>query len=231
MELNIQKFIGELEEWSQQTYKFLERYKIPPEEIESWINDFDRNSYDLHRQFIAKFNKEPFTYESLISIHFSFLGLSLIRKLIASVPKKLPTDIPPIEFMVLFARKAFEAGTVLATIPTFDAMAKYKSLYNTEGIKAISKKATDEKYSPGRQLYKEAVDIAKSMWEQGSLLKHHQMKRYLIKDYRGETGVKSPFARFDASCGYTEKGLLERLKALAKEMNRPDLISGQKKSS
>jgi len=92
-----------------------------------------------------------------------------------------------------------------------------------------SKNATDVKYSPGRDLYKEAIVIAKSKWEKGSPLKHHQMKKYLIKEY--QVAGKHPFAKFDSDCGYTEKGLLERLKGLAKEMNRPDLISGQRKSS
>lgn len=106
---------------------------------------------------------------------------------------------------------------------TFDG---YEWLFKTEGIKAFSKKATDVQYSPERDLYKEALDIARSEWERGSLRIHHQMKRYLIKEYRNG---KSQFRTFDANRGYTERGLLERLKGLAKEMNRPDLISGQKK--
>jgi hypothetical protein len=91
--------------------------------------------------------------------------------------------------------------------------------------KHTSKMATDIKYAPGREIYKEALEIAQRMWEEGSLLKHHQMKRFLVKEY--QNGI-SEFAKFDVDCGYTDKGLLNQLKALANEMNRPDLISGLK---
>ena len=92
----------------------------------------------------------------------------------------------------------------------------------------ISKNATDFRYSPGRDLYRAALHVARTMWENGSDLKHHQMKSYLVNMYRDGESIKSPFEKFDAACGYTDRGLLKHLKALVKEMNRPDLISGQK---
>jgi len=132
------------------------------------------------------------------------------------------------EFIVMLML-AFEGGIMNGITLPIASRDHYKSLYEREGIKTISKKATDAKYSPGRDLYKEAIIIARSKWEKGSPLKHHQMKQYLIREY--QVAGKHPFAKFDADCGYTEKGLLERLKGLAKEMKRSDLISGQKKSS
>lgn len=128
---------------------------------------------------------------------------------------------------------AFHAGLLLGKVP--ELIGKVFAIVEKEiasekeklAPRQASKRATDAKYDPGRNLYKEAAEIAKSKWEKGEVLKHHQMKRYLIREYRGG---KSRFGRFDADSGYTEKGLLKRLKELAKEMNRPDLISGQKKS-
>ena len=99
----------------------------------------------------------------------------------------------------------------------------YKELHETKGIKAVSKRATDERYLAGRELYKEACEIVRNEWNNGSTKDHRIMKNYLTREY--ENG-KSRFSKFDKKCGYTEGGLLKQLKDLAKEMNRPDLIAG-----
>lgn len=158
------------------------------------------------------------------SLYFSARGLSLSRFILTHI-KNLPDKLC-LEDAIYLSMAFYNAGfAVGASVPGISAEG-YKWLYETEGIKAISKKATDVKYSPGRDIYKDALEIAKNEWENGSVLKHHQMKKYLIKEY--QVSGKSPFAKFDPDCGYTEKGLLERLKGLAKSMKRPDLISGKK---
>jgi hypothetical protein len=86
-----------------------------------------------------------------------------------------------------------------------------------------SRKATDAQYSRSRDLLSRVEEIARREWENGSSLLHHQMKKYLAEEYQDDN-KKHPFVNVP------EKSILERVKRVAKEINRPDLISGQKKS-
>jgi hypothetical protein len=194
---------------------------------ENLLHIFNQEQID---ELLEIYKKNPDPPENTpAAMYFSVRGLFLSQFILAHINKL--QDKLSHEDAIYLGMAFYNAGfAVGAALPALCADG-YKWLHEAEGIKAISKRATDEKYLPGRQLYKEALDIAKSKWEQGSFLKHHQMKKYLIKEYRNGESLKSPFAIFDPDCGYTEKGLLERLKGLAKEMHRPDLISGQKKSS
>lgn len=93
-------------------------------------------------------------------------------------------------------------------------------------IKAIaSDTATDSKYKDDRLLLEKAATVARHMWENGSTLLHHQMKKYLAEEYVDENG-KYPFVALEL-----EKSILRTVKQVAIDMNRPDLISGQKKLS
>lgn len=94
--------------------------------------------------------------------------------------------------------------------------------------KNASKRANDSKYAPGRDLYRKAQKIARHLWEAGDTRKHHQMKIYLVNEYKDEDGSR-PFRKFDPSCGFTEKGLLKKLREVVGEMNRADLITGENK--
>ncbi len=82
--------------------------------------------------------------------------------------------------------------------------------------------ATDSRYSDQRLLLEKAANVARHLWENDSKLLHHQMKKYLEEDYQDEKGLH-PFIYLP------RKSFLNVLKQVAKEMNRYDLIGGQKK--
>lgn len=84
--------------------------------------------------------------------------------------------------------------------------------------------ATDSRYKSQRLLLKQAACVARSEWQNGSTLLHHQMKKFLVEEFQDESG-KHPFLHLQ------EKSILKVVKQVAKEMNRTDLISGQKKRS
>lgn len=98
-----------------------------------------------------------------------------------------------------------------------------KDALGREILREVSKKATDARYGKQRELLARAANVAKKLWEGGERLLHHEMKKYLIEEYQDDAG-KYPFLNLP------EKSLLKTVKQVAKEMNRPDLISGQKKS-
>lgn len=91
-------------------------------------------------------------------------------------------------------------------------------------IKAeASKRATDARYGNRRVLLEKARGVAQQLWENGDTRLHHEMKRYLIEEYCDETG-KYPFVNLP------DKSLLDAVKNVAKDLGKPDLISGRKKS-
>lgn len=98
--------------------------------------------------------------------------------------------------------------------------------------KESSKKATDARHLALREFKKKAALAAKNQWENGSKLLHHEMAKYLETTYQDENGINPfwhlPGNDIDAS---SKKVLLQVVKEVAKEMNRPDMISGQRKSS
>ena len=89
--------------------------------------------------------------------------------------------------------------------------------------KKASKKAHDGRYQERRELLKELAIVAGKLWKNGSTLLHHQMKDFLLNDYADQAG-RLPFVSLP------EKTVLKNLKDVARELQRPDLISGQKKS-
>ena len=92
-----------------------------------------------------------------------------------------------------------------------------------KNVKAItSKKGTDKRYARQRELLNQLEGVARDLWEGGSTLLHHQMKDYLLNDY-ADANDNLPFVSL------AEKTVLSRVKQIAKEMNRYDLISGLEK--
>jgi hypothetical protein len=89
--------------------------------------------------------------------------------------------------------------------------------------KKASKNAHDSRYNSRRELLNELGRVARKLWEGGSTHMHYQMKDYLLNEYEDSKG-NVPFSSLP------EKSALNIVKQVAKEINRPDLISGQKKS-
>jgi len=105
---------------------------------------------------------------------------------------------------------------------------------NTSSRLEASRKANDVRYESLRKFKEKAAMVAKHIWENGSTLPHHKMAKYLIEEY--EENGKRPFSLLPVKDdeGFflpPDKVLRETVKDVAKGMNRPDLISGQKKSS
>jgi hypothetical protein len=99
---------------------------------------------------------------------------------------------------------------------------KQAVLAEKTALKKASKNANDERYKKHRQQLKEVASVSQTLWRNGSILMHHQMKKYLIEEYQDKAG-KYPFLNLP------EKAILETCKKVLLEMNRTDLISGRKK--
>jgi len=92
-----------------------------------------------------------------------------------------------------------------------------------------SKAAADARYFLIREFKEKAAAIAKQQWENGSTLKHDKMVKFLTEEYVDSSG-KHPFICLpDGKQSQPENVLRCVVKAVAKEMNRPDLICGIKK--
>jgi hypothetical protein len=95
--------------------------------------------------------------------------------------------------------------------------------------KKVSKSAADARYSLIREFKHKAAVVARCKWEEGSELTHDKMVKFLIEEYKDSNG-KYPFISLpDAKKSQPENVLRDVVKNVAKEMNRPDLIRGNKK--
>ena len=103
------------------------------------------------------------------------------------------------------------------------------SLAEKNQRKRSSEVAIDAKYSKSRVFKDQAATVAKQQWEQGSTLTHDKMVKFLTEEYEDSSG-KHPFTTLpDKKKSPPENVLREVLKGVAKEMNRPELIRGNKK--
>ena len=84
-----------------------------------------------------------------------------------------------------------------------------------------SQSALDSRYASQRIKWAKLKSVAKKMWEEGDNRMHHEMKKFLIEEYKDENG-KYPFVNL------SERSILNTLKEVAKALNREDLISGKK---
>lgn len=120
---------------------------------------------------------------------------------------------------VLEVLKALEVHGATSS-PEAQLMGAFDLATSLRGKTAMN--ALNARHSPRRKLKEQAADVAKKEWVNGSTLLHHEMKRFLVEDYQDENG-KYPFVNLP------DRALLDTLKQVARELNRPNLISGQKK--
>lgn len=85
--------------------------------------------------------------------------------------------------------------------------------------KESSRRATDAQYKQRRKLSEDAESVARNLYENGSNLRHHEMKVYLAKEYKDESGT-NPFKDLP------DKTLLRACRKAAKSSGRLDLITG-----
>ena len=180
---------------------------------------------DLNLEFIdglvEKVRVEGIPVSLPFELDTSLRALHLIQNLISNI-NDMPDQLDRKE-IVSVCKFFWEAGLMTgASLPSLDALGN-RLLYDTKGIHAVLKSARDERYADSRETLNRAAEVARQQWVSGSNLLHHQMKKYLVEEYRDEGG-KYPFLSLP------DKSLLEAVKRVAKEMNRPDLISGHKKT-
>ena len=117
------------------------------------------------------------------------------------------------------------------------AILKREGIYYPNGLLAQKKtsgiNAANAKYKTLREFKEKAAAAAKKEWEAGSTRRHHEMARYLADDYLDENG-KHPFMHLlgkDKNGNYlpSDRVLRKQCKQVAKDIDRLDLISGNKK--
>lgn len=91
-----------------------------------------------------------------------------------------------------------------------------------EARKEASQKALNSRYAERNNLLEKAVKIAKKKWEEGSTKKHHEMKKFLVEEYKEKGDIAFPFSGGEIS----DKALLKALRETLREMGRTDLIKG-----
>jgi len=117
---------------------------------------------------------------------------------------------------------------LLHSINEKNKIAIKETAYNER--KRSSKIAVDARYALIREFKLKAAAVARQQWEEGSVLTHDKMVKFLIKDYVDESG-KHPFETLpDGKNSQPENVLRDVVKNVAKEMNRLDLIRGIKKN-
>ena len=97
----------------------------------------------------------------------------------------------------------------------------------------IIQKASKKRHECTRYFKEQAAVVARKLWEEGSTLPHHKMAMFLMTEYKDENGL-SPFEHLPSKDQISKNTSLNVLrntvKAVALEMNRRDLITGQKGS-
>ena len=229
----IESGIKEFEEWEERVLSALAAF-FPPDKISYYLDEYKRDNLGLfERAKIGEGLFNPGTFGAIASI-------SQIRSLLEEIKQPLPEKVPldlAARFAVLTFRAGFTTGMTSPGIGMVVLESEIHRLQNQQqyiaktAIRESSENAHNARYAPLREFKENAASVAKRAWEGGSNLFHHQMVKYLVEEYQDENG-KHPFTQLpDKNKSTPEKVLLKTLKEVAKEINRPDLISGQKKSS
>jgi hypothetical protein len=222
----LEKGIKELECWEQRIFTFLSE-RLSPDAISYYLDEYLVDVQGLYER--SKKGEGIFTP----SIYDAIAGITQIRSLLVEIKQPITENIP-LEIAARFAVLTFRAGYTTGMITPGRGVEvlewevnRLEDQHQFAGKKALSeksKKATDARYQEQRQTLDKAAVVARQLWDNGSVMLHHRMKQYLVEEYQDETG-KYPFLSLP------DKSLLETCKRVAKEIKRPDLISGQKKSS
>jgi hypothetical protein len=224
MEHNIQECLDLLELYEKEVLLFLSNF-FDEVEVEYLVEEFPNNPSE-------------FTSKTATNGFKAIVGLYLLRTLKDKVKVLTGTDKISTEYSIQLIIQSFRAA-VCCCRPMSDFNEKILEVFYESQPKAISKKATNARYENLREFKEKAANVAKIEWENGSILLHNKMAQFLENEYKDENG-KHPFMYLppfkDRRTGNMikdappNKVLLQITKRVAKEMNRPDLISGQKKS-
>ena len=227
------KGIQELEAWEPKILNFLSE-SLSPDAITYYFYEHERDFLGLYeRSKNGSCSLTPSSFDAISSI-------SQIRVLLEEIKQPITESITA-ETAARFALLSFRAGlTTGMAAPGRGVEVLELDNHNLNeqqhhaGKKAIresSVKASDARYASLREFKEQAASVAKSIWESGSTQLHHQMAKHLETTYQNENGSNPfwhlPGKDIEAS---PSKVLLKVVKQVAKDINRMDLISGQKKS-
>jgi len=231
----VESIIEVLEEWELDGLSFLTE-GLSHDDISYYLSEYKRDNSALLDGIIKGTALLPASSYDAISSIFQ------IRSILDEIKQPLH-EIVTIETAAHLALRTFQAGIAAGmAIPSRQKenveldnhrLRDQQEIAGAIAISGLSKNAHDVRYAPLRHFKEKVAGVAKKLWEDGSLLLHHKMAKYLIEEYQDENG-KYPFMLLpindkDGNPLPPDKVVRETLKQLATEMNRRDLVSGQKK--
>lgn len=215
--------LTELSDWEKRALKFL-LDRISREKVERLIEDY--------RQMPSGFHDKAKKCDDIsASLCNAIIGLSIVRDLIELFNQPIPESFPA-EDSARFSRNAFYAGMFIGmAIPGrgVEVLEYARKRAEEEGRRKGAVHAITTRHVPLNEFKEKAAAAARRLWASGSPLLHHQVVKYLTEEYQDAEG-KHPFMHLPGDVNASpHKVLLETAKQVAREINRPDLISGGKK--
>lgn len=212
----VEDTIETFREWEQILATFLSE-RLSPEIIEHCLSECRK---DIRAFSFADNEISPSLREGVVA-------LSKIRELLKYTEQPLSESIPLLDaaHLVLLS---FNAGLYAGMCGPGRGIEVFS--FDNKRLRKGPSNAANARHKKLKEFKEHAGRVAKSEWEKGSPLKHHRMRTFLVEEY--EEGGRFPFAHLpDAPNDSSDQVLLDVVKQVAKDMDRPDLISGQKKSS
>ena len=226
MEHYVFECINILETWEQRILLTLKLNGNQSNSIELLISDYESDSlkYDDTSELPHSLSESTF---------FAIRAVSIIRNLILSFNDCHSSGLISAEFTEMVVMNAFQAGFSAGKFLPSLSNEAFQLEYETKGIRAVSKKAVEERHQPLRDFKQRAAVAIKIAWESGANLNHSKMAKFMAKEYVDSKG-EHPFAHLPGKGKNgiyhpAEKVLREVAKAVATEIGRRDLVSGLKK--
>lgn len=223
----IELCIDDLHQWELKVVTFLREW-LPEAEIEVYLNQY--------REDPITFFDQPQNQGISPGLLQAVAGLSIIRKLLEQTEKSIPDNVST-EEAARFSFYSFQAGLLIGmSLPGHAAeFTAWKEMVarraaeaaksETQELRLRPKRAAVARHKPLNDFKDHAKKVARERWKDGSQLNHHKMVKYLIEEYQ-EDG-KFPFTHLPGDPDKPSDNILrEAVKAVAYELNRPELVIG-----